>query len=245
MLVATKAVLSTLGLLTIIIYVFAIAFTQLCRGSNLEKTYFGSVPSSMSFLLITSTVPDLLSIVQEDIGAEHLGFAVLYLIFILLSTFTVMNMLVGVLVEVVSMVSSVEKETMEATYVKDHLLGLLSTIDANTDGLISKEEFESLLELPEAAVALHSIGVDVVSLVDFSAIIFMDEHGENANLTFDQVMALVLQLRGQNKATVKDLVDMRKFVVAEVGRSENRLKMWLDENVMPPISQTLKKITAS
>merc|ERR1719214_427084 len=40
MLSATRSVFFTLCLLTIIMYVFGIAFTQLCRGTLLEKDHF-------------------------------------------------------------------------------------------------------------------------------------------------------------------------------------------------------------
>merc|ERR1719446_693203 len=106
----------------------------------------------MSTLLLRGTLPDLADLV-EDVGQVNLAYSGLLLFFILLSSLTVMNMLVGVLVEVVSVVSSVEKESLTVMFVKTKLLGMLqsSGIDADGNKHISQHEFETLLLNPEAA----------------------------------------------------------------------------------------------
>jgi len=166
----------------------------------------------MSSLLLLGVLPDLFDFVSR-VGQEHIAYSVLLLFFILLSSLTVMNMLVGVLVEVVSVVSSVEKEQMTVQFVKTMLLGLLhrSGIDADCNNHISKAEFESLLLQPEAARIIQEVGVDVVGLVDLADFIFED----GVELSFPEFMEIVLQLRGSNTATVKDIVDLRRFVLTQ------------------------------
>eukprot|EP00747_Dinoflagellata_sp_TGD_P085875 gnl/TRDRNA2_/TRDRNA2_163051_c1_seq2.p1 gnl/TRDRNA2_/TRDRNA2_163051_c1~~gnl/TRDRNA2_/TRDRNA2_163051_c1_seq2.p1 ORF type:complete len:143 (-),score=45.02 gnl/TRDRNA2_/TRDRNA2_163051_c1_seq2:237-665(-) len=121
-------------------------------------------------------------------------------------------MLIGVLCEVVSAVAATEKETLEVAYVKSKLQDFLQEIDEDTDGKISKGEFVKILENVGAARALSEVGVDPVGLVDFADFIFDDEDGGDSELEFGQFMEVVLQLRGSNNATVKDIVDLRKFV---------------------------------
>merc|ERR1719272_2100738 len=84
-------------------------------------------------------------------------------------------------------------------------------LDSNGNGMLSMEEFEQLLILPEAAQFMQSVGVDVVGLVEFSEFIFKERE-----LSFPEFVELVLQLRGSNSATVKDIVDMRKQVMQEL-----------------------------
>merc|ERR1719326_2851355 len=114
-----------------------------------------------------------------------------------------MNMLVGVLCEVVSVVSSCEKETLTVNFVKQRLLSILgmpgSGIDEDGSQSISKSEFESLLTNADAARVIQEMGVDVIGLVDFSEIIFEDD----VELSFADFIDLVLQLRGSNGSTVK------------------------------------------
>jgi len=128
-----------------------------------------------------------------------------------------MNMLVGVLCEIVSMVASVEREELTVTYVRDMLLEMLRTggLDASVKVAavrISRGAFQELLMMPPAVRIIQEIGVDVVGLVDFADYIFKD----GSDLTFEEFMELVLQLRGTNNATVKDIVDLRRYVIAEI-----------------------------
>jgi len=216
---ASRSVLFTLVLMMILIYVFAIAFTQVAKGTRLQQTLFSSVPRSMSTLLLTGTVPDLVETVEKDLAGEHIMFAVLFFLFILFSSFTLMNLLVGVLVEVVSITSIVERENLDVQFVKSYFANLVQDMDKNGDQLISREEFNSLMHMPEALKALQSVGVDVIGLVDLADFLFRD----NYQLPLRDFMDLVLQLRGANKATVRDIVDMRKLLVQNMARLEGRL----------------------
>merc|ERR1719321_599725 len=129
-----------------------------------------------------------------DMGAQHILLAVLILVFILLASLTVMNMLVGVLVEVVSVVSAVEKEELNVAYVKDWLKTLIeacSSIDVDGDMKISANEFTGLLLMPAAASAIQDVGVDPVGLVDFAEFIFRDQE----EITFGDFIDIILQFR--------------------------------------------------
>jgi len=218
MMVATQTVFYTLCLLFLIIYIFAIAFMQMTKSTPLQDIYFNSLLSTMKNLLLNGILPDQGPFV-EVLAKEGVFYAIVMLFFILIGSLTVMNMLVGVLVEVVKTVSSIEKEQMDVNLVKNHLLLCVKRLDRNGDKHISKEEFEALLETPEAARALQNIGVDVVGLVDFMDYIFAEE----SDLSFPLFMETVLQLRGSNSATVKDIVDLRKFMAQELWNTELRL----------------------
>jgi len=147
---------------------------------------------------------------------------------VLLASLTVMNMLVGVLVEVVSVVSSVEKEAMQVNFVKERLSRIVENFKegAGVHTQFTRAEFVMLLETPEAARALQDVGVDVVGLVDYHDFIFQEE----SNFDFVNFMEMVLSLRGANTATVKDIVDLRKFLVQEMTKMEVNIE-YLKETV--------------
>merc|ERR1719183_2074861 len=94
---------------------------------------------------------------------------------------------------------------------------MFSAWDTDGNMSISKVEFEKLLVLPEAAKIIQEIGVDVIGLVDFSDFIFKD----GSELSFGDFMELVLSFRGSNQSTVKDVVDLRKFVLSELGSTKS------------------------
>eukprot|EP00929_Paragymnodinium_shiwhaense_P041373 TRINITY_DN21486_c0_g1_i1.p1 TRINITY_DN21486_c0_g1~~TRINITY_DN21486_c0_g1_i1.p1 ORF type:complete len:772 (-),score=187.67 TRINITY_DN21486_c0_g1_i1:362-2677(-) len=221
MAVAMRSVFFTLCLLVCIVYIFAIAFVQLMgpRGAlqplsvDWDTTLFPSVTKAMVTLLLGGTMPDEADLIMP-VGDEHPVMWCFIMLYILLAGLTVMNMLVGVLCEVVSVVSNVEKEQMLVNFVKAQLHEMLVTsgIDTDGDSRISKKEFDQLLEKPLAARALQEVGVDVIGLVDFTDFIFQD----GVELTFGDFMEVVLSLRGTNTATVKDIIDLRKLVVGEL-----------------------------
>jgi len=215
--VAARSVFFTLCLLAVLIYIFSVAFRQLTDGTSIGKTYFASVPRGMKSLLLYGTVPDMADFV-DNVGNEHVLLAALLLLFILLGSLTVMNMLVGVLVEVVSVVSAVEKEELKVNYVKTQLFRMLKKcgLPASEDIILSKEDFERLFLKQGAAKVFHDIGVDPVGFLDISEYVFREAGPEG--ITFRQFIDVVLQMRGQNHATVKDIVDLRRVTLARLER---------------------------
>jgi len=214
--VATRSVFFTLALLAIIIYVFSIVFMQLARDTNLDPGYFDRFGDSMFTLLFEAVLPDLNGFMRE-IRQEGWLLATVMMVFILLGSITMMNMLVGVLVEVIKTVSEIEREQLEVSFVKKIFSDMITkmNLDADGDNKISKDEFDTLLSKPEAAKALLNIGVDVVGLVDYRDVLFGNEG--DMELSFAEFMEAILELRGTNSAKVKDIVDLRKFVAQETG----------------------------
>mmetsp|Transcript_95664 Transcript_95664/g.275649 ORF Transcript_95664/g.275649 Transcript_95664/m.275649 type:complete len:693 (+) Transcript_95664:105-2183(+) len=233
MVAATRSVLFTLCLLAIILYVFGIAFRQLVgetvRNADGEL-YFGSVFTAMHTLLLDGTLMDGTGSVVKALARESFAYVAMFYLFILLAALTVMNMLIGVLCEVVTAVASTEKEQITVNYVKTQLQKAFHEggLDKDKDGKISKEEFSRILEFPEAFRALEECGVDVMNLVDNIDFIFVDDSDDDQikerQLSFSDFMELVLSLRGCNTATVKDIVDLRKFICAANQRLREELR---------------------
>ena len=77
--------------------------------------------------------------------------------------------------------------------------------------------FFDILRDDEAVAAMKDIGVDIMSLVDFADLIFeeprvtkdSDTEAQDFRISFDDLVKQILQLRGSNTATVKDMVDLR------------------------------------
>merc|ERR1719272_2035150 len=98
-----------------------------------------------------------------------------------------------------------------------------SGIDDNGDMRLSREELNQLLEIPEASRAIQDVGVDPIGLVDYTDFIFEDSLDES--ISFQALVQLILELRGSNTSTVKDVVDVRKCIMHEFCQ----LKDMLDE----------------
>merc|ERR1719352_2227552 len=83
-----------------------------------------------------------------------------FLCFILLSAMTVMNMLIGVLCEVVSTVAQGERDEAAIQLMKDSILVELKQFDNDGNGMISKGELRQVMKSKHALGVLRSIEVD-------------------------------------------------------------------------------------
>lgn len=172
-------------------------------------------------LIMKGILPDQESFFQEVNEVSWL-MGLLVLLFILFGSLTVMNMLLGVLVEAINTVSTIEREQLEVDFAKKALWELINKGDADEDGdnRISEQEFVNVLQKPQAVTALTSLGVDVEAALDYGKLLFED--GEP--LTFGDFMRGILTLRGSNQTTVKDIVDLRKFIADEFSQSHEILR---------------------
>jgi len=217
MMVACRSVSFTLALLVLVLYVFGIAFTQLTKNTPVGTRYYKTVPDAIVTLTLHGIFLEGLPDVVIMTGNEHLLLGALLMLFVLVASVTVMNMLTGLLVRVVSVVSQVEKEAMVIGYIKNLLQEQLqmtycSGDDDQDKGLITRERFEFLLTNRQSALALAEVGVDVESLVDLLDFIFQGE----LSLSFAKVIEIVLDLRGNKMASVKDIVDLRNYMTQEI-----------------------------
>merc|ERR1719199_1231222 len=86
---AARSVFFTLVLLFVIMYVFCITFVQLGEGTEVGKSHFDAVPSSMYTLLTYGVFLDNVGSLTDKLYSEWL-LLWLFLLFVLLGAFTVM-----------------------------------------------------------------------------------------------------------------------------------------------------------
>jgi hypothetical protein len=130
-----------------------------------------------------------------------------------------LNMVVGILCEVISVVSRVEKEELMVRFVKDEMNLILTEFDANGDDHISQDEFLRVVMEPHAVKFLNFVGVDVVALVEYKDVLFK----KDKVYSFHELITLILDLRGSNNCTVKDVVDLRKWIDKEFDELHDKL----------------------
>ena len=115
LIVAARSVFFTLVLLLLMTYVFSIALVTLSQGTDLELLLFPSMPQTVLRLLVQCTMPDSEAFFQS-IAQENAVMAALFLIFILAGSLIVLNMLVGILVEAVQTVATMEHEQIHVDF---------------------------------------------------------------------------------------------------------------------------------
>eukprot|EP00931_Biecheleriopsis_adriatica_P080824 TRINITY_DN54175_c0_g1_i1.p1 TRINITY_DN54175_c0_g1~~TRINITY_DN54175_c0_g1_i1.p1 ORF type:complete len:762 (+),score=108.50 TRINITY_DN54175_c0_g1_i1:84-2369(+) len=222
---ATRSVFFTLLLVLSVTYVFAITLTHLTAGTPSGEKYFTNIPYAMFTITMHCTLLDsierLMLVVMEDSPIA----AIIVMLSVFLFALTFMNLLVGILCEVVSRVSQVEQEANAITFVKGKLQRIVEDFDTNGDNMISKTEFDKLITHGDALKALREIGVDPTSLIDIADVLFeteaLDDTEHEAALSFPEFMEIVLEMRGANTTTVRDIVLLKKFI-REIGEDTNK-----------------------
>jgi len=219
--VAMRSMLVTLSILILVIYIFAIMFTQLLSESEPLGGNFATVPSAMNFMLM-----QVLCGFDSDVLTKFwkVGWAyyTLWLLYVLLASLTIMNMLIGILCDVVTGTAESEKEIAVLRDIEQEV----KKFDINENGFVSASEFTQVLESPLVIQKLNSLGVDVGAFADFASFMLTD----GAEIPIADFTDMAAHFRGSDTATVKDIVEMRRFMCMQV----QGLLMHLEGTQMKP-----------
>merc|ERR1712217_333460 len=141
----------------------------------------------------------------------HWFYYVCIMVYFALTSLTIMNMLIGVVCEIVTRVAHAEAEVRGTLALRQSILEVLSTLDSDQSGRISAEEFHDLFHNHDGLRMLHKAGIDVVGLLECSEYIFVT----GDEVPFDDLVDEVMLFRCDNPLTVRDAVDLRLFVMRE------------------------------
>jgi hypothetical protein len=303
--VAFRSVVFFFILTVIIVYVWAVFFRQVTKDSEIESRYFSSVPDAMNSLVVYGMLPVHSRIINDLAGESPILWSAI-MFFILLAYVTVLNMLNGVLVEVVRSVAATEKEGLTVTHVKLELqkvldafrnetdiikdvvgelpfkqdtsrlrksiapaVGALASIknsllaDANRQksfrvepGNLSRLDYEHFLMTPEVSKIIQEVGVDVIGLIDIADMVYEDKDKEGHGLSFVDFIDVVLNMRGTNPSTVKDVKDQDRvlknymkettaFLLKKVGDELDAIRLELMEQLIELRKAQLRQADSS
>merc|ERR1719456_2061136 len=190
-----------------LLYIFAIIFVQLSAGTQLQSTYFSSVLRSMYVLLIHGAFLDSFGSFLDDLGEESWFYQGVFLVFVLLAALMVMNLMIGVLCEVVSAVSAAEQEAIKIDAAKDVLRYHVERLDRDGDNLITREEFSEVVGNTDIVNALQELGLCAVTLLEV-----VDDIFAKGPHTVETFLESILRFRCSQPSTLKDIVDLRNHV---------------------------------
>lgn len=222
---ATRSVMVALVMLLLLTYTFAIFFTKQARLHDELGGLFGSVGRSWLTLWYHGVILDDVSDVLYALEKDSAMLTVFFVVFILFSNWTVLNMLIGILCDVVSTVKKSEDERSESEEIENALMAILECYDGDGDHTISKEEFELLMLNPEVDDILAKFGTDKEGLKILTDITFTDESNRSKPgfLSFHEVIQGVLRMRGEHQVQVTDITELSKYLRQRVDRLETSL----------------------
>eukprot|EP00931_Biecheleriopsis_adriatica_P041201 TRINITY_DN23578_c0_g1_i1.p1 TRINITY_DN23578_c0_g1~~TRINITY_DN23578_c0_g1_i1.p1 ORF type:complete len:898 (+),score=206.83 TRINITY_DN23578_c0_g1_i1:263-2695(+) len=189
----------------VIVYLFSILFNQFMRGSAAGHKYFSTVPEGINTLFLYGVFGSQAPMMNEVTAGQPWLWPILVFFFMLVSL-TVMYMLLGVLVDVISAVATSEKQKIEVSYIVGQLRDEIETMGHSADDMsLTQLEFQNIIMEPGIVKVMTEAGVDVVVLADMLELVFEDINTKgDGRMTFTDLVNIVLNMRGGNPATVKD-----------------------------------------
>lgn len=223
--VAGRSVASILGMLLLSTYVFGIIM-NIAVGSEEVLEEFSTLPGSMWALVVHGIFLDDIGALFErimEVGDPTTRVATFStcLVFIMFAAITVMNMLIGVLCEVVCTVAQLERDGAAVALLKKSILQELRRFDLNNNGRINKEELDEVMKSPATLKALTALDVNVEILKDLHGALF-----NATDVPIEGIMELLLHYRGGLTCTVKHIADAQVLTRWDLKRQMKRQARW-------------------
>jgi voltage-gated sodium channel len=207
---ATSSVSYTMFLLILATYVFAIALTQLSEDTEFGETFLHGVAESMYTLIIYCAFFDDLSVYADAVKAESTVCMIISVFYMVIAGITILNMLIGILCEVISAVAAEERESIAVDLVYARFEEIVDKLDEDKSKKISWVEFQKIMDMPEALAAFEEVKVDPEGVIDFAEDWFTDEKGQAVEINIGQFVEMVLELRMGKDVTMKDMMIQNK-----------------------------------
>jgi len=218
--------MAALAMNVILVYVFAIILHSLLQSDNDTNAALKTISDSpavhcerltncMWMLLVNGTflldgTGIILTYLMFGSDPAVIVSGMILLTFIFISALVICNMLIGVLCEVVSAVAQGERDEAAIRMMKETILVELQQFDDDGNGMISKSELTHVMKNKQALGVLRSIEVDKESLQELLQMLFYDR-GDDAEVSIERVMELLLMYRGNLTTTVKHMVEAHAF----------------------------------
>jgi len=219
----------------VVMYVFAIIFTSqfgkppiasagddAAGSEEAEDTaadIFSDLGTSMMTLFTNGVLGDNLAGALEVIKTDSLAMMWLFILFMVISGMTLLNMLIGVLCQVIEESSHEESEQNQVNILKASFEEAFRCIDTSNDGVISEEEWKKMKHNPSVRQSLATVGVDEKDMdmrLDQMQETFFgasdNESERKTGITYNEFVEKVAGLRWDIPASTLDLEMLKELV---------------------------------
>ncbi|CAE7235679.1 CAC [Symbiodinium natans] len=185
---AMRALLWAWVLISILIYIFAILLTRTVGFAHQGATddvdkYFGNLLYSCFTLFQVMTLEGWPDVARAATNVEPWVWIV-FIAFLLITTFSIMNMIVSVIVD--STLEAALDQKLQAMRDQEYQTSMAAVkvdevfrrADGNGDGHITKEELMQALLKPDVRLYLREVGIDITNAEFIFDVIDYDGSGE-------------------------------------------------------------------
>jgi len=246
---AIRSVSMTFLLAVGIMYIFSILLTQWARDYvpdkpcehpiNCVDKAFGTISKSFLTLMQILCFDATFSLIRAILD-ESVFHGLLLILFILIAAFTVLNMLIGVVCEIVAETNEGEREKV----MRDKVIHLFASLDVDGSGYISHEEMKN----PEIPAELAKAGIEndvlqsTLKILETRRSAHNNESEDDGQLELDEFLETIFKLLHPPEAQ-DILLILRKLERLEKALTDNVIVVPKGKAVGPSM-EVQKKIAA-
>jgi voltage-gated sodium channel len=207
-----RAISSSMILIGLMVYVWAIMMHMLLKE---EKEFndqlweenqlsFGTITKCIWTLIMDGTLmlDNAAPLMTTLLFNDNFSFVLaggLFMLYALLSAMLILQMLIGVLCDVVSRVGQEERDGVAIGLIKQELLEDLKQFD-DGDGKISQHELHEVMCNPNSKALLKRLNINRLFLMELQKMMFPKS---SSQVTIKSVLELMILCRGDNATTVE------------------------------------------
>ena len=171
------------------------------------QEYFGSVGRSMLTLFQIVTLDDWSNGIARHVMTNQPAMCIFFLLFVLLTSFGLMNIITGIIVERTLTAAKLNQERHQRSQEKErarvlnHLREIFEMADKDGNGSLTIDEFRTAIRHPDVERKLKLIELPVADAEELFQILDHDSSGE---LSVDEFIGGCIRLKGTAKS--KDLL---------------------------------------
>ncbi|CAE7778195.1 Scn10a [Symbiodinium sp. CCMP2456] len=246
---AMQSVVFILLFMVVVTYVFAIVFTTRFGtigffpkdGNSTLPQLFPDLGTSMMTLFLYGVLADNLTYILGEIQTEDLLMMWAFMVFMVISGMTLLNMLIGVLCQVIEDSSREEAEMRQLNELKVCLVEAFTALDESNDGTISEDEWAKIATNKRVQAALLKLGVEESMMEErlrqMQESLFGRRTGPGGQdqdagdgLSFDEFVEQVIDLRMDTPAGALD-VEMLKATTSSEHKTLRRRLMYVESEL--------------
>lgn len=234
---AARSVSSMFIIIIFIMYIWSIILTQWAKTGHLidedrYENFFDGIGYSMLTLMQMLVFDDTFALIRV-VEVDSLFIAILILIFICVGSFTCLNMLIGVICEIVSNTNQDEMEKIKRAEIEL----LFQKLDADCSGTITRQELIDA-NLKSGTIIRKMIGIDFKLLLTAFDIVDKDEQGVlDRNIFIQMIFKLLHPPETQDVLLIlRKLTKLGDYLGLNLACTESEFNMQRDS--LSPICST-------
>jgi len=235
MFTAVRSVFWTGILMTLLVFTFSIMFTNEFHQGPIDdsevtddaQAYFGSMGKCMLTLFILGSILDDVTAACDAIRATgNTAMLGVFMVFIVMSSFMMLNLLVGIMAEVVMTTADAEKEKRQTESIHEAIFSAISKLDNDKSGMVTKAEYLAIRGDEELKEALDELEVKEKHFYMFAELLFQEDENEGGEpeLSVEEVIDLILRLRPGNALAKLDFAAM----AGELAHRRRYVERWVE-----------------